>query len=747
MSGYGTDILYSTSQAGSVNSLSLGQLNGILATLITQNVTVRTEHIDVPYGTLLNTSGAARIGAIGYYISYYNNSGNATAYALTVVKAAPEVSVSMSGATLFKQNSTEIVHVPILPGQKTYTVRPRLYASLYAGNIAQFSYRIQIAGTQVANQSVNSTTLNKSFSYTVPANETVTVRLDTLGNANYTPDDPTIIDIPTVLTNYVPITFTNSQSSGISDPFQLNVTVDSAAYKSYEDQNLDNVEFFYANGTLVPSWLEGNALNDQQATNLYTSANTVYYLSVVGPFLPASSSNTLYMGFAPLSTNLFDGVTIGAAPNLQCASGCPQTGYGQYDNGNNIFVDYFNGDTATSSFTVHSSYTLSKATGLTFGSTTIDAIKITGSGATKDAQFAYSIGVPQNGLVEEVNYESTTANNKAFLGIGDSLSLGSIQNAIGSYIPTTTVDTDYISGGTSHGASSGLASATENVWWYGTLEYPGASASSFSIGISSNLYPATFKAVSSVPITGASTLYITPLSSHTGTASVTFYYNWIRLRIYPPAGVMPSASFGSFAPALTTNFIESGLPTPFTWNVIYGGLLENSASNSNTISFSTNSGIFSYAIADQTISSNTYVPSPSSGTLGAGNTLDITFSMPSATCTISLNSNSINFGSLIPTSSFSPTNQIQDTNSGSANANILVSGNDWTSVSGNTFQVSNTLWSSSSGGSETAITNTITSTSIAVPKGGSADVYFGVNIPAAQAADVYSQTITVESSC
>ncbi len=39
-------------------------------------------------------------------------------------------------------------------------------------------------------------------------------------------------------------------------PFQQMILVDSSAYASYEATDLKNVEFFYANGTIIQSWLE-----------------------------------------------------------------------------------------------------------------------------------------------------------------------------------------------------------------------------------------------------------------------------------------------------------------------------------------------------------------------------------------------------------------------------------------------------------------------------------------------------------
>ena len=98
---------------------------------------------------------------------------------------------------------------------------------------------------------------------------------------------------PANILAYVPITITNTQPVPTPSPFQQMIIVNSKLYSKYEAQNLQNVEFFYANGTLIPSWLEsGNS----------TSTRTVYWVRIGG--IGADSSITIYMGFAPISTVL-----------------------------------------------------------------------------------------------------------------------------------------------------------------------------------------------------------------------------------------------------------------------------------------------------------------------------------------------------------------------------------------------------------------------------------------------------------
>ncbi|MGC8688036.1 MAG: hypothetical protein ACP5RQ_01395 [Candidatus Micrarchaeia archaeon] len=127
------------------------------------------------------------------------------------------------------------------------------------------------------------------------------------------------------------------------------------------------------------------------------------------------------------------------------------------------------------------------------------------------------------------------------------------------------------------------------------------------------------------------------------------------------------------------------------------------------------------------------------------------------TCYISLSSNTINFGNILPNANV-PTNMLitDYDNGGNVAANILISGTNWT-YSSYSFGVSNTLWSASMQstytGTALTLTPTLTSTGIVIPTPTqtstttSNNIYFGLAIPAGTPAGVYTQTITIENSC
>ena len=126
---------------------------------------------------------------------------------------------------------------------------------------------------------------------------------------------------------------TNRQPVGIPDNFQLMVRLYAVNFSAYEAGNMQNVFFTYSNGTLIPSWLEGNATNESNTKSLNTSID-IYWLKITNrAFLFARSANTIYINFGNTKTNLFNNVTVGEAPQLSAL-------YGEYDNGKHIFADY-----------------------------------------------------------------------------------------------------------------------------------------------------------------------------------------------------------------------------------------------------------------------------------------------------------------------------------------------------------------------------------------------------------------------
>ena len=309
------------------------------------NLSIENVSMSTDYGSVRDASTLKYFSA-GTRVRYaILQNGNVVFINASVAKAPPAACIYLNLASSpICSNATTpaYIHVPVYRGhygltnQTWYPLNVTFKTSLIGSQTAPFNFSIidLTNGTSLAPLTVVSTnSLNVSENFKVNVSDSIEITVGSAGNSNYSSQYTDPITTPVAIQYYVPVTLTNAQAAGIPNPSQINITVNSLAYRAYESSNLINIEFFYYNGTIVPSWLEGNALNSAQKADLYTSENTIYWLKVPGNFLPATSSNTLYMGFGPVSNSLMDGITTGEAPWLSPT-------YGQYDDGSGVFYYY-----------------------------------------------------------------------------------------------------------------------------------------------------------------------------------------------------------------------------------------------------------------------------------------------------------------------------------------------------------------------------------------------------------------------
>jgi len=267
------------------------------------------------------------------------------------------------------------------------TGRTVTFNSMITGGTGNFIYQWYNVSSQfieipIANQISNSMSLPfnsvGNFSY-----ELVVTDIGTTTSPNTivisSPVNITVtnsITIPSGIGEFLPITLFNYQSSAIvaNTPIAIGTTntftgniigFNAIAYQLYETCDLNNAEFFFKNGTVINSWLEGNLINEEaynsicssssSANALSASANVLYWIDYPWPasFLPANSgtnptSNTIYLGWAgnviSAANTMFNENTVGEAPQLSCgdsgrvANTMECNGiYGQYDTGNVVF--------------------------------------------------------------------------------------------------------------------------------------------------------------------------------------------------------------------------------------------------------------------------------------------------------------------------------------------------------------------------------------------------------------------------
>jgi hypothetical protein len=252
--------------------------------------------------------------------------------------------------------------------------------------------------------------------------------------------------------------------------------------------------------------------------------------------IPANSSIILNL-YANPGLN-FDGIYWGEAPQLSPI-------YGQYDNGASIFSAYANGNTPISSFTVTSGYTLSQATGVTYGSTTINALKLTGY-LRRSINFylnTISLSASANYIAEGNGqwYTNAVSGDTNIVALIQSPSSSPNAIAVGGIPGFSNVffDQEYISAGTYTSNINPQGTARQG-WVYGSLTYI-AGSSTFSAYSSSTLYTQTYSGSTTNPISSSgSNLYLGVIGYQISNYPANAYWNWLRVRAYPPNGVMPT---------------------------------------------------------------------------------------------------------------------------------------------------------------------------------------------------------------
>ena len=406
----------------------------------------------------------------------------------------------------------------------------QLSSNLYPGEVVTQSIQLGVSGVPPFSQAAdtplsftNNTSVfngNLNYSYNVILQNTTTGVSSSI--------------VPHAVLN---ITITNTQAQTEPQVFQQKLVIDSAAYTQYEAKNLQNVRFYYMNGTVIPSWLESGNSN--------TSTSTVYWLKLYGgPSL--EPSEIIQMKFFEQQINMFNGYSTGESPALSSP-------YGIYDNGATVFSLYFNGITPTSDFSVEPNWTLATCT-TAYGAGKISVLNLTSNGQAGEIPIVYTVGnvSSSSSWIEESSFNAATRNgNMGLAGIGSSnnssdygtsgngkagvSAIGFFANS-GGHVNTV----KEASGKRGAGTASGVNELPKNTWYYSELDYVNG-ATNFQAYLESSLYGHDYSTALAQPTFAAgSFLYLAPFASHTGTAKNYYYYNWVRLRADPANGIMPS---------------------------------------------------------------------------------------------------------------------------------------------------------------------------------------------------------------
>ena len=381
--------------------------------------------------------------------------------------------------------------------------------ALVSGGTGNFSYGWS-QHINNANYFINTTTTNSIIVY---PNATSNYSVIVTDKGTTTPDSSTSSNTITVYPDQA-IKISNNQSAATSSPFQQMLVVNSSKYKEYEAGNLDNVEFFYPNGTIIPSWLESGNSN--------SSNNTIYWLRINGG-IGAKSSIDVYIGFASMSVNLFNVQTTGEAPQLSPT-------YAEYDDGSNVFNYYWNfagtsipsGVTLSSSNSTEGNFTVNNGLhGNVDGWNRIRASFTIPSTPFVLDGFLSAIGNGRKGWYSNYFMSSIYANATTVCengaGAGNCVNSEGYWSGIDTTSPTTPTNAVFVFDVTD--------STSTLPYWYsnnGTLEAQSGNPS--NVGFQSLNAP-------------IESLGFSAGSGYIANGTI----QWIRIRAYPPNGIMPSA--------------------------------------------------------------------------------------------------------------------------------------------------------------------------------------------------------------
>jgi len=314
-----------------------------------------------------------------------------------------------------------------------------------------------------------------------------------------------------ILVANVPITITNSQSSATPSPFQQMIQINEGNYANYitYNGNIANFEFFTQSGQILPAWIESN-----------NSGTLTVWVNIPNG-IPASSSLTIYLGFASKTTNLLSnsGTSgIGEAPQLSST-------YAEYDDGASVFPFYDN----------FAGTSLNTSKWASYGSISVSN-GVTVNGGSYYAYLISSSGFNPISTIADIFVTSASSKWPVI-----SMTNGNSASSTGYFSLWNGTSVNSYSGSYSAGLGSNLGGYTWN--------YPSVLSENWQSS-SQQIYGSNY-----IFTKESYTTYSLPSSIYYGFGSVDESSNgkistqWVRVRAYPPNGIMPSVSFGSLSTA------------------------------------------------------------------------------------------------------------------------------------------------------------------------------------------------------
>jgi len=355
---------------------------------------------------------------------------------------------------------------------------------------------------------------------------------------------------------YVNLTLFNDQYQSTPSPFQQKIVITSSdPFWEYINTAKgtfgQNIEFLYNNNNILPSWLEN-----------YTNTSATWWVSIPNG-IKAKSSITIQMAIYPKNTNLFGTtssgkIIVGEAPQLSPV-------YGEYDSGFSVFPFYddFAGSSLSSKWTEFDTGpappgpappgpapppagTISVNNGLIISPSPPPPPAGNYVGVYASVTPITSTGMVLETLVQpEGSNPSQNYNDySTFLGYGTTPS---------SIAPSYGFSGNFWGYGNNE---SFIAMWSNNYYYYLSQAYDGATQgnvylTSFAWTSAGNLYVSDSNGAvltntsTAYSISSVSQVVISATAAWSGTTQYKVY--WVRIRAYPPNGVMPSVIIPTFS--------------------------------------------------------------------------------------------------------------------------------------------------------------------------------------------------------
>ncbi len=302
-------------------------------------------------------------------------------------------------------------------------------------------------------------------------------------------------------------------SSNVPGQFQQMLAFNASQYSAYERVDLGNVRFYH-NDVPLYSWCESGCTNASTASVLWVK---------LPDGIRAFSNTVMTMAFLPKYVGYDSGIGAhaGEAPQLSPI-------YGQYDNGASVFTFYDNFQSGDSRWTIYqgggSSYSFNNGLSITSGVSSgmelyarasqnpsiVESLITNGQGTNLGTAIGWSTVAPSSNGDLNTGYWIDNGFSSAYSARIIGIAGGSL-----TYAPST--------------AYTFPATCVISFSW------PSTGSENFLL----NFSPIMAGTDTSI---GWSTAHVFIQQSSGDTATST--YQWVRTRVNPPNGIMPTTSFG-----------------------------------------------------------------------------------------------------------------------------------------------------------------------------------------------------------